>query len=593
MLDTATLDPALVYAIVLSAGGAVVGQPVVPARLPKPSSDREGGVQSNTGDASQSLWIRVVGSTRDEGLYEIEVPVRDIEGAFLLGELIEPCIESPADPLWRQLPIEQTWPASIAQTLASDSLSIAVSVGYRSRCVQDPRRTDSFPHPVSFPRFASFVPERPLVVYFDPILARRHLGLDKPGRLLSTIRKFKTERIPVPAQTNEGAVMCVEGAIAFFDPPQIVTLEGRPGELVVVTPKPAQSGKVTEDWLLGFVRNEYFSFFRETVERLDDSYRIVGEWRYVGAFETDYGVRSEALLLSAAAHLGRARPDDIRDGATATLRVDGPGDRKSSQPETPPSPLTAHQRLLVTAIFSDADQLIHLRGQTHFISRDMAALIKVLWRLQQIGSMPVPESRIFSEFQSPDNRSVNAVLRKESPALTRHFTYDLAARGWQLTELVLPRVFLSYATENRAPVILLHDALESLGFGVWMDTHLRSGQDWKTEINKSLEQADFFVVCLSLQFANRLRSGVFPELYDAIALQRQCPPDAVFILVAELSNCDIPLVRIDGVRTLRDLQATKLYPEKEWTAGVHNLASSMRTELLRKVKSAVAASVTP
>jgi len=117
-----------------------------------------------------------------------------------------------------------------------------------------------------------------------------------------------------------------------------------------------------------------------------------------------------------------------------------------------------------------------------------------------------------------------------------------------------------------------------------MDTHLRPGQDWKIGITKSLEQADFFVVCLSLEFANRLRSGVFPELYDAIALQRQCAPDAVFILVTKLSACDVPLVRLDGVRTLRDLQAIKLYPEKEWTAGVHSLATSMRAELLRKMK---------
>jgi hypothetical protein len=588
MLDIATLDPARVYAVVLSAGGAIVGRPIRPAKLPQPSGDREGGVHPNTCDASQSLWIRVIGATRDEGLYEIEVPVGDIEGALLLGEIVEPCIESPADPLWRQLRVGQTWPASIAQTLARNSLSIAVSARYGSRRVQDPRRTDSFPHPVSFPRFASFVPERPLVVYFDPILARRHVRLDKPGGLLSAIRKFRTERIPVPGQTSEGTVICVEGAIAFFDPPQVVTFEGRPGELVVITSKPAQSGKVTEDWLLGFVRNECFPFFREAVERLNDSYRIVGEWHYVGAFETDYGVRSQALLLSVAAHLGHVGQGDIRDGSTAMLRVDGPGDRESSQPEMSSSPLTAHQRLLATAIFNDADQLIHLRGQAHFVSRDMAALIKVLSRLQRFSSMPVAESRICSELQFSDNRGVNAVLKNESPAVTRHFSYDLAARGWQLTELVLPRVFLSYATENRAQVILLHDALESLGFEVWMDTHLQSGQDWKNAIDQSLEQADFFLVCLSLQFANRLRSGVFPEIYDAIAIQRQCPPDAVFILVAELSNCEIPLVRIDDLRTLRDLQATKLYPEKEWTAGVHSLASSMRTELLRKAKSVTA-----
>ena len=120
------------------------------------------------------------------------------------------------------------------------------------------------------------------------------------------IKVFKNYTpIPLTQVSNSevGKLLFTKGAIGFFDPPQIVTWKGQTSELVAITSKPFSEGNLGEDWILGCVRDIYFPFFRESIERIDCTYYICGEWREMGLLETEYGSRSNVLILGAGIYL--------------------------------------------------------------------------------------------------------------------------------------------------------------------------------------------------------------------------------------------------------------------------------------------------
>jgi hypothetical protein len=572
-----TLSVSDTYAIVLSTGGAFVGKPTetsVAGLLERRTSIIPD--TTETGSNLQCLTIVVQlheSGYRDHVIYEIDIPIGAIIAVFHLGSFKEPVIQTPADPLWQRLSLDRMWPNSLTQIFGENSVSLASAKGYVYRCTREPHHSESFPHPLSFPRFAPFVPDFPLVVYFDPTLAERHLGLRIRSNLMTVLRSLRIDELPREIQLKDGQTACIEAWMAFFDPPQIVTLEGRSGELVALTPKPSPASPLGDDWLLGFVRNECFPFFRECVERLDESYRIFGVWQRTGAFETEYGVRSEVLVICAAAHLGRRPENSQSDAVSAIIDVSQVASKEVGE-------LLAAAPSFPTVVFDDESELVHLDGQPYFISREFALVIRALWRLQKKSRGPVSTEKLRAEAKLPT--TINHILREENPALTKLIKYDLTVQGWKLENVRLPRVFLSYVRENIEDVRRIYCMLEDFGFDIWWDGNISAGQDWKLQIKSNIERADYFILCLSSELAGRIRSGVFPELHDAIAIQRLSKPDSIFILIAELSPCDLPIVRIDDLRTLRDLQAVRLYPETEWFNGVSQLMRSMSTDMLQR-----------
>jgi hypothetical protein len=562
-----TLSVSGTYAIVLSTGGAIVG---------KPTSIIPDTTESGTNPPSLTIVVQLNESDyRDHRIYEIDIPIAEIIAVFYFASIKEPVIQTPGDPLWQTLSMDRMWPNSLIQILGENSVSLASANGYVYRCTREHHHSESFPHPLSFPRFAPFIPDFPLVVYFDPTLAERHLGLRICTNLTTVLRSLRVDGLPREIQPKDGETACIEAWMAFFDPPQIVTFEGRIGELVALTPKPSPASPLGDDWLLGFVRNECFPFFRECVERLDESYRIFGVWQRIGAFETEYGVRSEVLVICAAAHLGRRPENSQSDAVSAIIDVSQgaskeAGDLLAAAPSSP------------TVVFDDESELVHLDGQPYFISREFALVIRALWRLQKKSRGPVSTEKLRAEAKLPTITIINHMLREENPALTKLIKYDLSVQGWKLENVRLPRVFLSYVRENIEDVRRIYCMLENFGFDIWWDGNISAGQDWKLQIKSNIERADYFILCLSSELAGRIRSGVFPELHDAIAIQRLSKPDSIFILIAELSPCDIPIVRIDDLRTLRDLQAVRLYPETEWFNGVSQLMRSMSTDMLQR-----------
>ena len=123
--------------------------------------------------------------------------------------------------------------------------------------------------------------------------------------------------------------------------------------------------------------------------------------------------------------------------------------------------------------------------------------------------------------------------------------------------------FLSYCRDDKDVVRSFRHELVENGIEVWWDDEILPGQDWKHEIRKAIRQAYAVVVCLSATLESRKRSGVYPELLDAIAELRNRVPGEVFVIPVRLCNCEIPDVQIDATRTLESLQRVDLFPDSE------------------------------
>ena len=136
-------------------------------------------------------------------------------------------------------------------------------------------------------------------------------------------------------------------------------------------------------------------------------------------------------------------------------------------------------------------------------------------------------------------------------------------------------VFLSYLQEDQTRVEKLRAALVQQGHSVWWDQDIDAGQNWRIEIRKALKTADAFILCLSTELEKRVKSGVYPEIRDAIAAYRELPPGGIFIIPVRLDACEIPFIEIDATTMLDDLQYVDLFPESAWQSGVGRILRSL------------------
>ena len=137
-----------------------------------------------------------------------------------------------------------------------------------------------------------------------------------------------------------------------------------------------------------------------------------------------------------------------------------------------------------------------------------------------------------------------------------------------------PSVFLAYVSEDAARVEHLCEVLEGAGFDAWMDRRkLLPGQNWPRAIERAIENADFFVACLSRHSVNK-RSCFQGEMRFALDCARRVPFDQVYFVPARLENCSIPL------RIEQQLQRVDLFPD--FDASAKRLVSFIRSEMRRR-----------
>jgi hypothetical protein len=68
------------------------------------------------------------------------------------------------------------------------------------------------------------------------------------------------------------------------------------------------------------------------------------------------------------------------------------------------------------------------------------------------------------------------------------------------------RVFIAYATEDRASAERLFKQLTAHGFAAWLDRRkLLPGQDWPQRIEDAIDSSDFFIACFSAKSIKKER----------------------------------------------------------------------------------------
>lgn len=144
-------------------------------------------------------------------------------------------------------------------------------------------------------------------------------------------------------------------------------------------------------------------------------------------------------------------------------------------------------------------------------------------------------------------------------------------------EMNQKHAFLSYCRDNQAEAKSLHDELLIAGFNVWLDTkNLIGGAQWKREIRNAIKESFAVIACFSQEVERRDRSGMFPELRDAVEEFRSVTPGSVYLIPVRFSECSIPDVSIDSNTTLNDLQYIDLFPTTKKRDGLRRLCDSLK-----------------
>jgi internalin A len=143
-------------------------------------------------------------------------------------------------------------------------------------------------------------------------------------------------------------------------------------------------------------------------------------------------------------------------------------------------------------------------------------------------------------------------------------------------EMSEKHVFVSYCHDNKDNVAQLVEDLENAGVQVWWDEDILGGRDWKEAIREAMKNAYAVVVCLSTDLTEtRYRSGVYPEVRDAITTFRQYGPGHSYIFPVRLEKCEIPPIEIDDTRTMERIQSIDLFPDNKRSAGLQKLIQSL------------------
>jgi hypothetical protein len=134
------------------------------------------------------------------------------------------------------------------------------------------------------------------------------------------------------------------------------------------------------------------------------------------------------------------------------------------------------------------------------------------------------------------------------------------------------RIFIAYATEDRAVAERVYNELTARGFAAWMDRRkLLPGQDWPHRIEDAIASSDFFIACFSAKSVKK-RGGFQTEIRHALNCASSIPLDDVFLIPVRLDDCRLP------ARIQRETQYVDLFPD--WAAGFERVLRIIERQIL-------------
>src|SRR5687767_10358285 len=103
------------------------------------------------------------------------------------------------------------------------------------------------------------------------------------------------------------------------------------------------------------------------------------------------------------------------------------------------------------------------------------------------------------------------------------------------------KVFLCHASQDKLTVRELYGALKAEGWiDPWLDkAKILPGQDWRTVIEKAVEESDVVIVCLSSLSVSK-EGFVQREIKYAYDIALEKPEETIFLIPLRLDDCAIP-----------------------------------------------------
>jgi hypothetical protein len=125
-----------------------------------------------------------------------------------------------------------------------------------------------------------------------------------------------------------------------------------------------------------------------------------------------------------------------------------------------------------------------------------------------------------------------------------------------------PRVFISYASEDRALAMKLSRQLRAAGFHPWLDREqLLPGENWPRAISRAIEASDFALLCFSSKSMSR-RGYFHKELRLVLENAARVPIGDVFLLPVRFDpDCRLPEAVAD------QYQYVDLFPDWDEAVG--------------------------
>lgn len=120
-----------------------------------------------------------------------------------------------------------------------------------------------------------------------------------------------------------------------------------------------------------------------------------------------------------------------------------------------------------------------------------------------------------------------------------------------------PRIFLSYAREDKIKVAALYQQLCDAGYKPWMDIKdILPGEKWKIAIGNAIRNSNFFFACLSSNSVSK-RGYLQKEINTALEIWQEKLEDDIYLIPVRLEECDIP-------NALADFQWVDLFQNDGW-----------------------------
>ena len=178
---------------------------------------------------------------------------------------------------------------------------------------------------------------------------------------------------------------------------------------------------------------------------------------------------------------------------------------------------------------------------------DFIKRIQDLYRRTPIIALTAnPESVI--DYLHAKNMSVPAVVQKgiSSDIRLLQNLNEILRLNIDAAEIILgpyeynPRIFISYAKEDFLEANTIYEILKQNKFIAWIDTEqLLPGQDWDLEIQRAIEECNFFLACMSSNSVSK-EGYVQKELKRALDILDKQPEGSIYLIPVRLEECRVP-----------------------------------------------------